>query len=119
MTAVIFALAAALGGGARYLLDASVKNRLSPTGPAGVLLANVLGSALLGVVTGLFDGDTIGYDEWSALAGFCGAFTTYSTAAVEVAYLFRGRRWALGLAYWLFMAVACIGVAWLGYVGAR
>ena len=37
MTAVFFVLAAALGGGARYLLDSSVKNRLSPTGPAGVL----------------------------------------------------------------------------------
>lgn len=119
MTAVFFVLAAALGGGARYLLDSSVKNRLSPTGPAGVLAVNVLGSALFGVATGLLDGDTIGYAEWSVLAGFCGAFTTYSTAAVEVAYMFRGRRWALGLAYWLGMAVACIGVAWLGFVGAR
>lgn len=119
MTAAFFVLAAALGGACRFLLDASVKKRLSPTGPAGVLLVNVLGSALFGVSTGLLDGDTIGYAEWSVLAGFCGAFTTYSTAAVEVAYLFRGRRWALGLAYWLGMAVTCIGVAWLGFVGAR
>ena len=119
MTTVFFVLAAALGGGARYLLDSAVKKRLSPTGPAGVLLVNVLGSAVLGVTTGLFDGDTIGYAEWSVLAGFCGAFTTYSTAAVEVAYLFRGRLWTLGLLYWFGMAVACIGVAWLGFVGAR
>ena len=46
MTAVFFVLAAALGGACRFLLDASVKKRLSPTGPAGVLLVNVLGSAL-------------------------------------------------------------------------
>lgn len=119
MTVVFFVLAAALGGAARYLLDDAVKKRLSPTGPAGVLLVNVLGSALFGVATGLFDGDTIAYAEWSVAAGFCGAFTTYSTAAVEVAYLFRGRRWFLGLAYWLVMAAACIGVAWLGFTLAR
>lgn len=119
MTAVFFVLAAALGGAARYLLDTSVKNRLSPTGPAGVLLVNVLGSALFGAATGLLDGDVIAYAEWSVAAAFCGAFTTYSTAAVEVAYLFRGRRWILGLAYWLGMAVVCIGAAWLGFTFVR
>ncbi|HZM39117.1 MAG TPA: CrcB family protein, partial [Acidimicrobiales bacterium] len=48
-----FALAAALGAVARYLVDLAVTRRTASRGPAGILVVNVTGSLVLGVVVGL------------------------------------------------------------------
>lgn len=116
MTPLVVLLAAALGGALRYVLDVAVKSAFSPRGPAGILVVNVLGSAALGLATGLFVAGTLARPEWSAVAAFTGGFTTFSTAAVEVAYLLRGRHWLLGLGYWFGMAALCIGAAWAAFV---
>ncbi|WP_333618302.1 fluoride efflux transporter FluC [Dietzia sp.] len=115
MTALVVIIAAALGGALRYVLDAGIKKAVRPVGPAGILAVNVLGSAALGLATGLFVAGSIARPEWSATAAFCGGFTTFSSAAVEVAYLLRARRWVRAIAYWFGMAVLCSGAAWAAY----
>ena len=76
MTPLLVALGAAAGAPARLLAG----HWLDRDFPFGTLLANVLGSFLLGVFSALSLGD-----HAFALAGtgFCGAFTTYSAFAVK------------------------------------
>lgn len=84
-----------LGSGARYLMDAAVMRGRSGAFPVGILLVNVLGSFLLGLLTGL--GTSVAPVWMSILGvGVLGGFTTFSTVSTETALLAeRGRRdWA-------------------------
>ena len=84
-----------LGAGARYVMDAAIMRGRSGAFPIGILLVNVLGSFLLGLVTGL--GPNIS-PAWVSIlgVGVLGGFTTFSTVSTETALLAeRGRRdWA-------------------------
>ncbi|AXA96882.1 MULTISPECIES: fluoride efflux transporter CrcB [Microbacterium] len=84
-----------LGAGARYLMDAAIMRGRSGAFPIGILLVNVLGSFLLGLVTGL--GPNVA-PAWASIlgVGVLGGFTTFSTVSTETALLAeRGRRdWA-------------------------
>lgn len=67
----------AAGAVARYLLERSAAQRITDSFPFGILIANVIGSFLLGIQLAALDG------AWLILlgVGFCGALTTYSTFA--------------------------------------
>ena len=106
MTPVLVALGAAVGAPLRYWLAL----RLDGDGfPWGILLANVLGSSLLGLLVG------VGTDG-RALAllgvGFCGAFTTYSTFAAQTVGLGTRR----GTAYAVATLAGSLAGCALGYV---
>lgn len=77
MTPVLVAVGAALGAPLRYWLG----QRLDlSTWPRGTLLANTVGSLLLGVLVGRsLDGDALALLG----VGFCGALTTWSGLAVQ------------------------------------
>jgi CrcB protein len=80
---LLLALAGGLGAAARFALDGAVRARWPSEFPWGILLVNLLGSFLLGVLTGLvLDGAD---DAWRLVlgVGFCGGFTTFSTAMVD------------------------------------
>ncbi|NPE28162.1 fluoride efflux transporter CrcB [Methanococcoides sp. SA1] len=68
-----------LGAISRYLITSTIVS------PAGTLIANVLGSLLLGML--MYDNEYIGYvDQRTRLiigTGFLGSFTTFSTFAVQ------------------------------------
>jgi CrcB protein len=97
--ALLVVIGAALGAPARLLVSRAV------AGERGTLVVNVLGSLLIGLFAGL------GSRTYALLAiGFCGAFTTYSTFAVEAVTLPRGR--ALG--YVAVSTVACCLACGLG-----
>jgi fluoride exporter len=74
------ALLGGAGAVARFRLDAFVQLRLAGSFPTGTLTVNVLGSFVLGVLTGAgVAGD------WLLLAGTAvlGSFTTFSTWMLE------------------------------------
>lgn len=82
------ALLVFIGGGfgsvCRYLLGKWLNN-FENSIPYGTLLANVLGSLLIGVVLGyLVKTSSVSQTQSLLLAtGFCGGFTTFSTFAYE------------------------------------
>ncbi|HLY81603.1 MAG TPA: CrcB family protein, partial [Acidimicrobiales bacterium] len=86
--AVVVGVAGALGAVARYLLDGAVQGRTRATFPFGTLMVNVAGSFILGVLTGLalYHGLTRAPKAVIG-AGFCGGFTTWSTASWETVRL--------------------------------
>ncbi|MDO5700655.1 MAG: CrcB family protein [Bowdeniella nasicola] len=119
LTALALALAAALGGVCRVSLDIAV--RRGREGVAGIIVVNVLGSFLLGLLAAalgvltLIDGTLrVGASPTPTLytvvgLGFLGAFTTFSTAMVDVAAL--GRRGRYGRATALALGTLALSVA--------
>jgi CrcB protein len=99
MIVLAMSLAGGLGAVARFALDGLVVARAGRRFPYGTLLINISGSLLLGVLTGL----TLAHGAPTALrtvagAGFCGGYTTFSTASFETVRLLQERRWAAALA---------------------
>ncbi len=89
-------LAGGLGAVARVALDEVVTEvvtaRRPSAFPVGTLVANVLGSLLLGLVAGLvLDRGAPEGLQVVLGTGFCGGFTTFSTVAVASARLDRPR----------------------------
>lgn len=98
MTWLAVALGGAAGAACRYLVDFVVAQRTSGAFPWGTWTVNITGSLLLGVLVGF----AAGTDEprlWqvAATAGFCGAYTTFSTYMYETLQLLEERAWAEAL----------------------
>lgn len=121
MLAVEVSAVAALGAVCRYLLDLAIQWRHERSFPFGTLTINVLGSLVLGVVTGLALHHGLAGDAAAILGiGFCGGFTTFSTWTWESLALAQSRAVAaaaanvLGsLALGLVAAAAGLGLAQL------
>ncbi|MCR2813126.1 CrcB family protein [Microbacterium sp. zg.Y1090] len=92
----VLAAAGGLGAGVRYLVDAAVMRGRSDAFPLGILLVNVIGSLVLGVIVGA--GASFA-PVWGMVVGvgLLGGFTTFSTVSVDSALMAqRGRRdWAV------------------------
>ncbi|MBN9215245.1 MAG: CrcB protein [Microbacterium sp. SCN 70-200] len=102
-----------LGAGGRYVLDGVIMRGRTGVFPLGILIVNITGSFLLGLLTGL--GMAIA-PTWVSIigVGVLGGFTTFSTVSAETVLLAqRGRRdWA-----WLNLLgtlVVCVVAAALG-----
>ncbi|GAA4112661.1 hypothetical protein GCM10022249_13230 [Enteractinococcus coprophilus] len=106
---VYFVLASAAGAVLRYLADLYLPRR-------GILLVNVIGSAIAGVVTGLGWEQVI--DERVALillGGFAGSLTTYSTVALTTAQQ-SVERPGKAIMTWLQHVGLSILVCYLGFI---
>lgn len=83
-----------IGAGARYLLDGAIMRGRKDAFPLGILVVNIVGSFLLGLLTGVPQVSP----PWLAIigTGVLGGFTTFSTVAVETVLLAQRRRrdWA-------------------------
>lgn len=85
---VAFVVAGAIGAPARYLLDGAISERTQGVFPWGTLVVNASGSFLLGVLTGLALYHAFPATPKIVLgAGFCGAYTTFSTFTFETVRL--------------------------------
>lgn len=85
---IAFVVAGAIGAPLRYELDGLVGQRFDGVFPWGILLINVSGSFLLGLLTGLGLHHGLGKTPRVVLGtGFCGAFTTFSTFTYETVRL--------------------------------
>lgn len=96
MTVLLVVLGAAVGAPLRYVVAQAIDARYGPGRGWGILAVNVVGSFVLGVLTG-----ALVSDSWQALLGigFCGALTTYSTFAMDTVVLAeRGERLFAALA---------------------
>ncbi len=82
MRLLYFVLASGLGATTRYLIDTQMRRLFSF--PVGILIVNVIGSFLLGVVIG--EESDIAF----AIVGFCGALTTWSAFALDLDNQRRG-----------------------------
>ena len=88
MILVVVAIAGAAGAAARYVVDVAASGTWSRRFSMGTLLVNVVGSAAAGVLAGLVAGHGVGDTARQVVGtGFLGAFTTFSTFAVDTVRL--------------------------------
>ena len=113
------ALAGGLGAAARFTADAAVRARVSDTFPWGTAVVNVTGSFIIGLMTGaaLFHGWLVG-EGGTVIAiiavGFCGGFTTFSTAMAESVRLVQSGACRAALINALGTLVTCTAAAAAG-----
>jgi CrcB protein len=88
ITALTVAVAGSVGAVARFLTDAAVQGRRARSFPVGTLTVNIVGSFILGVVTGMVWYHGLGSRAHAVVGvGFCGAFTTWSSVTWETVRL--------------------------------
>jgi len=109
-------LGAAIGAPSRYLVDRAVQSRHDSVLPWGTLTVNVVGSFVLGLLTGLL----VHHDVPSQVSlglgtGLCGALTTYSTFSYETLRLYEDGARRFALANMAISLVGCLASALAGY----
>jgi CrcB protein len=120
MTAVLIGLAGALGAVARFVLDGVIRRSGTDDFPWATLLINITGSLLLGVVTGLVL--FRGCPENLRLVigtGFCGGYTTFSTASFEIVRLVQRASPLRAFGYLAATVVLTIGAGAVGLAAVR
>jgi fluoride exporter len=120
VTLVLIALGGAAGAVARFLVDNAVLDRFGGAFPLGILVVNLSGAFVLGLLAALIiDRGLLPTDLRSPLlVGFLGAYTTFSTLMLDSWRLFED-----GLPVLAFIniagstmlgIVAVVGGLWLG-----
>ena len=112
------ALGGALGSVGRYGVGLALARY--EAFPIGTLLANILGSLLIGVCAGMFEGDQKGRPAALFLMiGFCGGFTTFSAFSSDTLGLLEAEQWFRAMVYISASILLCITAAAAGVGAAR
>ncbi len=114
MVHLMVALGGALGASMRYWVSQRVQGGLAGVFPVGILTVNVLGTFVLGVVYGLAARGLREEAQVFVGAGFCGAFTTFSTFSINTLDLLRQGAVGYAVANVLTNVLLCLVSAWLG-----
>jgi len=114
------ALGGGLGGPARYGV-AQLIHAAKDSFPWATFWTNISGSFALGLILALMleRFPPTRYVRPFVATGFLGAYTTYSTFAVETDLLIKDGHTAIGLAYAAASAVAGFLAAWAGIWAGR
>jgi fluoride exporter len=113
-TLVQIAIGGALGALARFGTQSLALRLFGPAVPVGTLAANVLGSFLMGfAVAWLVDRDMARYLPFVAV-GFLGAYTTFSTYALDALRLWERGEATLALGYVLGSVVLSVAACLAG-----
>lgn len=88
MILIIVSLVGGVGAATRFVVDGWVRSRWSTHLSVATVAINVTGSLLLGGLTGALATGAIPISTYTVAAtGFCGGYTTFSTAMVETVRL--------------------------------
>lgn len=111
----------AAGAMARVWLMTLVDTVTQTRFPFGTLAVNVIGSVAMGICFVLIAERWAISPEWRPLlvAGFLGAFTTFSTFSLDTLMLMENGLLVQALAYVLGSVVLCLLAAWAGMTLTR
>ncbi len=115
MTLLLVALLGGLGAATRFVVDGLIRGRRSRVFPLATVLINVSGSALLGLLAGASAYHSLPTTVYVVAAvGFCGGYTTFSTAMVETVRLAQQGDYRRAVANALGTLLLAVGAAALG-----
>jgi CrcB protein len=116
MIVLLVAVVGGLGAATRFVVDGLIRGRWTHVFPVATVLINVSGSAIIGLLSGAMAYHSLSPTAYLVAAvGFCGGYTTFSTAMVETVRLIqagdhrRATANALG-SLLLALAAAALGV---------
>jgi CrcB protein len=110
-TVIAIGLLGGVGAVSRFLLDGAVAGRIGRSFPFGTLAVNLSGAFVLGILVGAAL-STGAYRLFGV--GLLGAYTTFSTWAMESHRLSEDGQERLGAANFAVSLVLGVGAAWLG-----
>ncbi|NML48975.1 fluoride efflux transporter CrcB [Streptomyces sp. R302] len=110
MNWLLVALGAGVGAPLRYLTDRAVQARHDSVFPWGTFTVNVVGSFVLGLLTGVASAQA----QLLLGTGLCGALTTYSTFSYETLKLYEGGAKGYAVLNAAGSPIAGLGAVWLG-----
>lgn len=112
---VAVALAGGLGAAARFVIDGLLRSRSEHVLPVATIVVNVSGSLVIGLLNGAALWHGFG-STWLVVTatGFCGGYTTFSTAMVETVRLARSDEWRLAVANAVGTLLLCVAAASAG-----
>lgn len=118
---IAIALGGSIGAVLRFLVANGIYAILGKNFPHGTLFVNVTGSLLMGFLTELLvQRFAIAVEYRTAiLVGLLGAFTTFSTFALETLYLFEAGNLLKAFLNIFLSVLLCLGACWLGLVLGR
>lgn len=115
MNVLLLMIGGGMGTLLRFAVDGHVQSRSRNEFPWGTLLINASGSLMLGLITGLALSHYASANTRLVLGtGFCGGYTTFSTASFETVRLMEEHRLATALVQSVGNLVSALGFAALG-----
>ena len=115
------ALGSMLGGMSRFFVSNFVTQRQSGTFPWGIMIINISGSFVIGVLAALTQ--TAGKLTTSRIfvvqlfmVGICGGYTTFSSFSLETLKLLRDKQWLWAGGNVALSVVACMVAVWAGFM---
>lgn len=118
MISLTHLLLVGLGGGLGSIVRVLV-GEMTPPGrlPWGTMLANVVGSLMIGWVLGRLGPVTAEGGHWQAFLalGFCGGFTTFSSFSWQTLEQLRQGQVGIALLHVMASVVVCVVATWLGW----
>ena len=120
MKILLVAIGGGLGGVLRYLVPCWIG--AAKGFPWATLTVNVVGSLLIGLLSGLLarhGGSSAESIRAFAVVGFCGGFTTFSTFSNETFRLIESSQWLSAVAYVSLSILAGLAAVFLGYAISR
>jgi CrcB protein len=119
LAVILVLLGGALGSIWRYTWSGFFAERLGETFPFGTLVVNVVGSALIGLFSGLVvrvsSGAVASLLQQFLVVGVCGGLTTFSSFSPETYNLITEGRWLSALANIVFstgFCFVCVAIGW-------
>ena len=112
---LLIAVLGGLGAASRFVVDGSIRTRWSRVFPLATLVINVSGSFLIGLINGAHLYHGLG-PRWLAVAatGFCGGYTTFSTAMAETVRLIQAGELRRATANAVGSVLLCLAAAAFG-----
>ena len=117
MTALLVAVVGGLGAAVRFVVDGWFRGRWAGRLPLATIAINVSGSFVIGLLAGALAAGTLPITVYTiAATGFCGGYTTFSTAMVETVRLAQAGDARRAVVNALGTLVLTVAVASLGFV---
>ena len=120
MKILLVAIGSGLGGMLRYLVPCWIG--VAKGFPWATLTVNVVGSLLIGLLSGLLarhGGSSAESIRCFAVVGFCGGFTTFSTFSNETFRLLENNQWLSAAGYVGLSVAAGLVAVFVGYALSR
>ncbi|MGV0036218.1 MAG: fluoride efflux transporter CrcB [Candidatus Azotimanducaceae bacterium WSBS_2022_MAG_OTU7] len=120
-TLTAIAVGGAFGSVARHGITVYVDQLLGRESPYGIFIANILGSAAIGVLFVLILERGLLSEVWRSLlmVGFLGAFTTFSTFSLQTIGLLQEGKLLCAATYMIGSVMLSIIAAYLAMVATR
>lgn len=111
---IVAGVGAFFGGGLRCLLSDELNTDFDHL-RWGTIVANMIGSTLIGIFVGMVSRHQLQNTLNILLAtGFCGGLTTFSTFSFETLKYFKLKRPIFAWAYWLGSVITCMACVFVG-----